>query len=189
MTVVTLMRPALRRVPDPPIVAGTAPAWRLIERSRGTALGNADLRGQTWVAGVAATSCSGRCRATAEALGQLAQRFSAAGIPVRVLLFDLDPATAAPADEGAAGSAPHAVVVVGAEDADAACAPALALLAPCGLAARPACAGLHDLSHAGRVTLVDGQGRLRGCYTTRPVGLDEVFWRAQHALAEPAPTR
>jgi protein SCO1/2 len=37
-----------------------------------------------------------------------------------------------------------------------------------------------DIAHTGKLVLVDQEGRIRGYYDSDPMGLDEVFFRAQH---------
>ena len=45
-------------------------------------------------------------------------------------------------------------------------------------------AGLIDIAHTGRFVLIDADGGIRGYYGVDEDGLDEIYHRSRHVLAE-----
>ena len=68
--ILTLIRPMLRRGPDPPPVLGQLPEFRLTE-SRGVPFGTSDLEGQVYVANFFFTRCVSICPLLTAAMGRL----------------------------------------------------------------------------------------------------------------------
>lgn len=179
--VVTLIRPALRHVPEPPPALATLPAWSLVDQA-GQPVGSATLAGQVHLVAVVSSACPGECRRTLDAAGRLEARLWQHAQPVRVLVLDLEPSGAAPLAAGRGWAADRVSVVGG--DSEAACSLAAALLAPLAGPRTLTCADRALIEHAERMTLVDGQGRVRGHYRLDELGLDEAFHRARRVVME-----
>jgi protein SCO1/2 len=178
---ITLMRPLLRRIPPPPPVLGTLPAFELVD-PHGKPFGSADLRGQVYVASFFFTRCPSVCPLLMTRMKQLQDRFRAGDIRgIHVVSITVDPANDTP--EVLRDAEPR----YGVDEAR------WTLLTGPPDRVRALCVdGFHvpgfeqayrgegDIPHTTKVVLVDREGRIRGYYDTDESGLDEVYWRAQH---------
>lgn len=185
--VITAIRPFLRHVPAPPPVLGHVPSYTLTDSS-GKPFGSADLRGHVYVANSFFTSCPSICPALMRSLAKLQDRYKAEGVlGIRLVSISVDPVNDTPArlQAYAAGigvdpkrwtlltGSPEeirAIVVGGFKTA---------MGEP---ATEPP--DLIDITHSGKLVLVDAEGGLRGYYDSDEMGLDEVFHRSQHVLHE-----
>ena len=181
---IPLLRPLLRRVPSPPEVLASLPPFRLIDQE-GKPFGSEELRGQVWVGNFIFTGCNSICPELTRSMRKLQQRYQAAGVPVRLVSFSVDPEDDTPqvlkdyARRHGADLSSWAFLT-GPE-------PAIRSLIMDGfkthLGRRQARAGnLVDIAHAPYFVLVDGSAGIRGYYGPDESGLDEVFHRSQHVL-------
>ncbi|MCZ7587017.1 MAG: SCO family protein [Deltaproteobacteria bacterium] len=90
MVLVTLMRPLLRHVPEPPPVIAQLPAFTLTDQN-GRDFGSADLAGHVYVANFIFTSCPSYCPKLTKAMKFLQDRYADAGHDVRLVSFSVDP--------------------------------------------------------------------------------------------------
>ena len=185
---ITAIRPFLRHVPEPPPILHTLPAYELVDDHERPFTADT-LRGKVWVAGFVFTSCPSTCPAVTRAMQDLHARFDRNDIDVEMVSFTVDPQRDTPqvlrayaeqvgADERwrfvtGDPAAIRAVVRDGfklgigdkeptVDDAD-----------------------LYDIAHSTKLALVDPDGNVRGLYGIEPdQGLDEIFHRAQHVMAE-----
>jgi len=181
----TLIRPLLRHIPEPPPVIGPLPEYTLVD-SDGQAFGSAQLRGQVYIVSFFFTSCRSICPAIMHGMLQLQQGFDARGIKgIHLVSISVDPETDTPGVLHAYGKDlgvdparwtlltgdPEKVrtLVVDGFKTPLAPAPATPL-------------NPIEIAHSGKVVLVDQSGGIRGYYDTDQMGLDEVFNRAQHVL-------
>ncbi|MBI2963280.1 MAG: SCO family protein [Deltaproteobacteria bacterium] len=179
--VITLMRPLLRRIPDPPPVIGQVPEFSLMTAS-GERYGSDELRGHVYVASFAATP------ARLQAMSSLARRYRDEGLDsIRLVSISAD------REDGAAARAREAakthgldprrwVLLHGPREQ-------VRELAEHGFRIEPAAAAAGrsaglDAAPGGEIFLVDAAGGLRGGYGADPLGLDEVFWRSRRVLEE-----
>ena len=185
--VITAMRPLLRHVPAPPPVLGHVPPYTLTDSS-GRPFGSVDLAGHAYVASFFFTSCPSICPALMRAVARLQDRYKAEMVEgVRLVSISVDPAHDTPARLQAyaagIGADPkrwtlltgspeqiRAVVVDGFKTA----------MSEPGTQTPD----LIDITHSGKLVLVDAEGGLRGYYDSDEMGLDEVFHRSQHVLHE-----
>jgi protein SCO1 len=185
-TVVTLMRPLLRRIPPPPPVLGEVPAFSLVAPD-GRAFGSKELRGHVYVASFFFTRCGSICPKLMEQLGRLARRYREDGFDVRVVSITVDPDHDTPERLRAAAARygaqePGWVLLTGSREAIRSLA-VDGLKLPVGdVASGPEDA--IDIAHSGKLVLVDPHGELRGYYDSTDVGLDEAYWRSRHVLDE-----
>ncbi len=180
---ITLVRPCLRRVPEPPPL-GPAIAAFAFHDTGGAPLTLADLRGQVWVASVTANDC-GPCARAQGAMRRLQDLFERDRIDVRLVTFVAESAGTDAArvqsDENRFGAnAPRWRFALDATGAVNAWVPGVVSLVtdPARVFRGPGDAWFG----ANALILVDGEGRTRGVYGTDDLGVDEVYYRAQHVL-------
>ena len=185
--VITAMRPLLRHVPAPPPVLGRVPPYTLTD-SGGLPFGSADLAGHVYVVNFFFTSCPSICPALMRSMAKLQDRYGAERVEgIRLVSISVDPANDTPTRlreyAAAVGADPNrwtlltgspglirAIVVDGFKTA---------MSEP---GTQPP--DLIDITHSGKLVLVDAEGGLRGYYDSDEMGLDEVFHRSQHVLHE-----
>ena len=171
---ITAMRPLLRHEPAPPPVLSQLPEWALVDSS-GASFGSADLAGRVWIASFFLTRCAAGCPALTRALASLQQRYRDSGIEdVRLVSISVDPGFDTP-ERLADYAELHGIdptswkLLTGDEQRVR------------DLVQR----GFHTpVEHSERLVLVDRAGAIRGSYGSDASGLDEVFHRSRHVLAE-----
>ncbi len=182
VTLLTAIRPLLRFEPAPPPKLGDVPAFTLVNQE-GEPFGSADLAGRPYIASFFFTRCRSICPALVHSLQLLQARMEREGVEgVRIVTFSVDPEYDTPERlreyTAAVGADPERwVFLTGSRDA------MKRLLVegfkvPLGRPEEIA-PGLTDIAHTGKLVLVDGQGWIRGYYSTDGEGLDEIFHRAQ----------
>lgn len=185
IVVLTLLRPALRFDPEPPVVLNTLPEFRLTA-STGESFGSRELAGSVWVANFIFTRCVSICPGLTEAMSRLDRRYAEAGIDVRLVSVSVDPDHDTPEVLAAYGRE-HGIdprrwtLLTGAQE------PLRELVQQgfrTAMGIPEATGNLVDVAHSGKFVLVDGQGRIRGYYDSDGEGLDELFHRARHVLDE-----
>jgi protein SCO1/2 len=187
IVVLTLIRPLLKFEPDPPPVMGKIPAFSLVDQD-GERFGSADLEGRVYVANFFFTSCATICPPMMRAVSTLQNRYRDEGVDeIHLVSITVDPETDTPerlteyaarfdADPGRwtllTGDLEEIrrVAVEGFRTA---------------MGDRVEVAeGFFDIAHAGKLVLVDTQGRIRGYYDYDALGLDELYHRSRHVLDE-----
>jgi hypothetical protein len=171
----TLTRDCMRRVPEPPPVLGQLAAWK---STRGEPLSSEALAGRAYLLQVVPADCAERaaCQQPDPVTVRIAQGLFHTKVPVPVVVMSAGSAAAAAAQTDA--ELKRAVVAPGDLLAVAASAAAVAQ-APEGSADG------DFVRLAGRILLVDQEGRLRGLYplTGEHAG-DEAYHRARHVFGE-----
>lgn len=190
----TAIRPLLRHVPEPPPVLLTLPTdYALVDQDERPFTPDT-LRGKVWVAGFVFTSCPSTCPAVTRAMQDLRARFDRTGVEVEMVSFTVDPATDTPAvlrayADQAGADHDHWRFVTG----DPARVVALVrdgFKLGIGTPEPAATAPQYDIAHSTKLALVDPDGNVRGYYGIEPdQGLDEIYHRAQHVMAEAKRTR
>jgi hypothetical protein len=152
----TLIRPCLRRVPEPPPVQGTFPSLDLIGAGGGIIRG-VSLRGSVWVLSFENQPCDAPCRERRGRMQELADAFKDFHLGgIRLLDVDIGPEVSADP------------------------APPLWLAARIGEDELDAFGGAARIGH---LLIVDSSGGLRGWYQGDKDGFNEVYNRAQHVRA------
>lgn len=187
IALLTLMRPLLRRVPEPPPVLGQLPAYTLVDQDD-RSFGSEDLAGTVYVTSFFFTRCSSICPLLMKTMDDLRARYDAAHVDgVRLVSISVDPEHDTPerlrdyATErdldlrrwSLLTGEPQAVRALTEKGFMTAMGGAPGEGAPD-----------FDILHSGKLVLVDGAGRIRGYYDSDALGLDEVFHRSRHVLAE-----
>ncbi len=185
MVTLCALRPLTRHIPDPPEVSATLPAFDLLDHN-GQPFNAYALRGHTWVAGFVFTRCTTTCPMVTAAMKQLHERFTRMQYDIALVSLSVDPSHDTPQV-----LANHAQAwrvqdenwrfVTGREQA-------MRALVEGGFRlgmGQPQTqdGGMMDIAHATKLALVDGRGRVRGFYGTDTEGLDELFERTTHVLA------
>ena len=193
------IRPLLRYEPAPPPMLYRVPPFSLVD-ARGEPFGSAQLEGQVYVVDFIFTRCRSICPLLTQAMSRLDQRYRESGTAgIRLVSVTVDPAYDTPQmlqEYGAAHGIepdrwslltgpPEAIrslltegfrLPLGAEPGQA---------APASDSGPPPDEGdLIDIAHTGKLVLVDRQGGVRGLYDIDDAGLDEIFHRSRHVLAE-----
>lgn len=183
----TLLRPLMRHIPDPPPVLGQLPAFSLLT-TEGQPFGSEELSGQVYVASFFFTRCTTICPFLTQAMSELDARYRREGVEgihlvgisvdpehdtTEVLqeyaqLWEIDPQrwTLLTGDLEAI----QRLVVDGFMTA---------------MDRQPQAENRPlEIAHSGKLVIVDQRGAIRGYYDYDEMGLDEVFHRSQHVLYE-----
>jgi protein SCO1/2 len=186
---ITVLRPRLRHVPDPPAKMFQLPAGLELVDEHGQPFSVERMQGKVWVAGFVFTSCPSTCPAVTRAMADLRERFDRMQVDVEMISFSVDPVRDTPTvlreyAERVGVSTEHWHFVTG----DPATVRALVRDGfKLGIGDREpkGDAGMYDIAHSTKLALVDGDGAVRGFYDIEPdAGLDEIFHRSQHVIAE-----
>jgi protein SCO1 len=183
----TLIRPLLRHIPDPPPVLSQLPEFSLVG-SDGKPYGSAELKGQVYIASFFFTSCRSICPAIMKGVARLQNGFAERKIDgIRLVSISVDPEHDTPEvltdyAKGLGIDPNRWTLLTGDPEAvrrlvvDGFKTP---LASPAPERPEP-----MDIAHTGKLVLVDGSGRIRGYYDSTELGLDEVYNRAQHVLRQ-----
>ena len=87
---VPLGRSFLRRIPAPPPMLGTLPAFALTDQT-GHPFGTRELRGKVWVANFIFTSCAGSCPLLSQKMAEVARRGRHLGPDFHLVSLTVDP--------------------------------------------------------------------------------------------------
>jgi protein SCO1/2 len=183
----TLIRPLLRHVPEPPPVLSQLPAFTLVGVD-GKPFGSAELRGQVYVANFFFTSCRSICPAIMHGMSRLQDGFAQRNIGgIRLVSISVDPEhdtheVLAEYGKGM-GVDPRQWTLLTGDPEQVRRLVVEGFKTPV-VDPPPGGAGPIDIAHSGKLVLVDGSGRIRGYYGTDEMGLDEVYNRAQHVLRQ-----
>ena len=184
------MRPLLRYEPAPPPVLYRLPPFSLTD-SAGRPLGSTELEGQVWVADFIFTRCGSICPLLTQAMSRLDRRYRENGIEgIHLVSISVDPEFDTPqvlAEYGAAhGIDPRRwSLLTGPTET-------IRVLITEGFrfaydpdpSAPADGSDLIEIAHTGKLVLVDRHGGVRGLYDIDESGLDEIYHRSQHVLAE-----
>ena len=181
-----LVRPLLRRVPDPPPRVGSLPSFELVDQA-GRRFSDEDLAGNVYVVDFFFTTCQSICPRLTRAMKTLQDRFEHNRIPVRLLSITVDPENDTPevlaayAKKYGADTA-RWTFVTGTEVE-------VRHLIVEGFKTHMGQKekigdNLIDISHAGLFVIVDGESGIRGYYRPDQQGLDEMYHRSQHVLRQ-----
>lgn len=183
---ITAIRPLLRRIPEPPPVLLTLPEWSLTD-SEGRPFGSAELRGEVYVASFFFTRCTSICPLIMKAVSRLQSAYRERGIEgIRLVSITVDPEHDTPevlreyAEKIQAEPARWTLLTGDLEAIRALLEDGFKVPVGEGTTAT----GVFDIAHTGKLVLVDREGRIRGYYDIDDMGLDEVFHRSRHVLAE-----
>lgn len=191
----TALRPLLRHIPEPPPVLGEVPAFTLIDQD-GRRFGRDELLGRVTIANIFCTQCDSASSEVMKGLRRIEDAYKERGINgIGFLSVSMDPSADTPerlreyarvigaeagrwtfltGDIGVV----HGLVLHLFKDSSAIDAKGEAREAP---SRRAAGANTRPL------VLIDQRGRIRGWYAVDEMGLDEIYNRAQHVLAQSAP--
>jgi protein SCO1 len=184
----TLIRPMLRYIPEPPPVLYTLPSDYALVDHQGRPFTPDTLAGEVWVAGFIFTSCPSSCPAVTRAMSDLADRFARNKVDVKMVSFTVDPERDTPQvlstyAEQVGADPSRWRFVTGEPDAIRSLVTQGFRL---GVGDRQAMEGdVYDIAHSTKLALVDGEGRVRGYYGIEPdEGLAEIYERADRVLQE-----
>ena len=183
----TLIRPLLRHVPDPPPVLSQLQDFSLTGMD-GRPYGSAELRGQVYVANFFFTSCRSICPAIMTGMVRLQNGFAAKDLQgILLVSISVDPEHDTPEvlaeyAKGLGVDPLRWVLLTG--DPEKVRHLAVDGFKTAVVPPPPDAPGPMDIAHSGKLVLVDGFGRIRGYYDTDELGLDEVYNRAQHVLRQ-----
>jgi len=179
VVVLTLIRPCLRRIPDPPPVTGRFPAVALAD-ALGAAVDPATAGGSVFIVLYLRGSCGEPCATALERLREIHETYAVErvdGIRLLTVVAEEGPAPAGPERlRGVAAAVGAASPRWSFVSGDAAALGAVeAAVAGDGAAAPPM-----------RLAIVDRGGNLRGTYAADADGFNEVYNRARHVRDAPS---
>lgn len=183
---IPLMRPLLRRIPDPPPVIGQVPPFELTDQ-RNKPFSFSDLEGDVYVVNFIFTRCGSICPLLSRSMARLQERYEMYGIDeVKLLSISVDPEYDTPerlseyADLYDADPERWTFLTGGVD--------AIEQLVVGGfktaIGEPTEETGVMDIAHSGYFVLVDPQGGIRGYYGVDGEGLDEIYHRSRHVLNE-----
>jgi hypothetical protein len=159
---ITLIRPCLRRVPEPPPVQGDFPAAVNLAGTGGGVIRGVSLRGSVWVMSFEAEACDAACAERRARMKELADAFTGFHLGgIRLLNIDVGP-------DAVEDPRPPLWIAAHLDEPD---------LAQFGGASR-----------LGHLLIVDPSGGLRGWYAGDKDGFNEVYNRAQHVRSATQPS-
>jgi protein SCO1 len=184
----TVMRPMLRHIPDPPAVLYALPGDYALVDHLERPFTPETLAGEVWVAGFVFTSCPSSCPAVTRAMSDLADRFARNKVDVKIVSFTVDPerdtpeVLAAYAEQAGADPARWRFVTGDPDAVRALVSEGFKL----GVGNRQTVEDdVYDIAHSTKLALVDGEGQIRGFYGIEPdEGLAEIYERADRVLQE-----
>lgn len=169
----TLVRPCLRRIPEPPPVTGRFPEATLVDADGGP-FDRDRMAGAVWVVAFLAEDCGEPCDLARRHLVELDETYAALRVGgirmVRVAASDTPPPGGGA--EPAAGP-PRRVLALGPPE----------VVRDLGAAV----CGAWPPPSPGCLAIVDTAGNLRGHYAADTDGFNEVYNRARHVRDAPAP--
>jgi protein SCO1/2 len=179
---ITALRPFLRHVPEPPPVLGTAPAFHMVDQG-GRPFGSDELKGQVYVASFFFTRCTSICPKLMYQVRTLQDRLKSEHQEgIHLVSISVDPENDTPANLASyaenVGADPARWTLLTGEKERLFDILEKGFKVPLGEPMTTPTA--IDIAHTGKLVLVDKEGRIRGYYDSDPMGLDEVFFRAQH---------
>jgi protein SCO1/2 len=183
----TLIRPLLRHVPEPPPVLSQLPDYELVNAD-GAPYGSEELRGQVYVANFFFTSCRSICPPIMKGMLRLQDGFAQRNVDgVRLVSISVDAENDTPSELAIYGKAmgvdPRRWTLLTGKPEQVRRLVVEGFKTPL-ITTPPGGPEPIDIAHTGKLVLVDGSGRVRGYYDSDEMGLDEVFNRAQHVLRE-----
>jgi protein SCO1/2 len=183
----TLIRPLLRHVPEPPPVLSQLPEFSLVGID-GKPYGSAELAGQVYIASFFFTSCRSICPVIMKGVARLQDGYAQRKIEgIRLVSISVDPEHDTPAVLAdyakGMGVDPLRWTLLTGEPEVVRRLVVLGFKTPLG-EPPPEAPEPMDIAHTGKLVLVDAHGRIRGYYDSNELGLDEVYNRAQHVLRQ-----
>lgn len=169
----TALRPLLRHIPEPPPVVGDVPPFTLIDQD-GRPFGRNELLGRVTIANLFCTECGSASPEVMKGMRRIEDAYKDRGID-RIVLLSISTDPGADTLERLREYAR----AIGAEPGR-----WTFLTGDAGAAHDLAVGVFKDTSRP--LVLIDQQGRIRGWYAADEMGLDEVYNRAQHVLAQSA---
>ena len=181
---IPLMRPLTQRYPKAPPVFGALPAFQLVDQE-GKPYGRSNMKGDVHIVMLFVTRCPTICPKMIKAMKRLRKGFAFHKMPVKMLSITVDPGHDTPkilrAYRKKFGIKGQDWRFLTSKDEA-----AVMRLARQGLKTavnRPKkLESMFDISHSGKLILVDRKGRIRGYYSTTKQGLNEAFHRTQHVV-------
>ncbi|MEZ4451174.1 MAG: SCO family protein [Nannocystaceae bacterium] len=188
ITLITVMRPLTRHVPEAPAVILEVPDFHLVDQD-GRPFDLGTMRGKVWVAGFIFTRCPSTCPKITQAMIGLQEKFETFGHDAHLVAFSVDPENDTPevlaryaATVGAdperfrfvtgPREAMESLVIGGFK---------LAMDKPAPVPGQPT---MIDIAHSTKLAIIDPNGGIRGFYSTDELGLDEIYHRTQHVLRD-----
>jgi protein SCO1/2 len=185
MIFITVLTPLTRRVPAPPPVISTVPAFTLTGPN-GSPFGSTELKNKVYVASFIFTRCQSVCPLIVQHLGELQQRILFSRLPLTLVSLTVDPEHDTPsvlksfAEKVGADPATWTFLTGSRDDLVAVVEQGFTV----GVGAPTLTNGLMDIAHSQKLILVDGQSRIRGFYNASSEGVDEIFSRAEAVVGE-----
>lgn len=172
--VFSIGRAVTRKLPDPPPVLVSLPAFSLTSE-KGTPFGSAELRGKVWIASFMFTSCPTICPKLMERMAEIQHRTRNAGTGVHLVSVSVDPETDTPERLATFArrfkASPYRWTFLTGEQK------ALEDTVVKGFKlamGRDLESGMQFF-HSERFALVDGEGRVRGYYESDKPGIDKLL--------------
>jgi len=171
--VLTLIRPCLRRVPEPPPPTGRFPDVALVDQT-GRPFGRDTMSGDVWVVAFLREGCGEPCDAALRRLREIGTTYAALHVDRIRLLSVVAASEGVKKRIAAAGADPSRWVFASGGPA------AVRVLAT-------AACGAPEPASPGCLAIVDAGGNLRGHYAADADGFNEVYNRARHVRDAPRP--
>jgi protein SCO1/2 len=186
LAALVLLPELLRRQRQPPPVLGQLPSFTLLD-TEGRPYGDADLRGQVWVADFIFTRCQTICPILTAAMSRLDERYRRRDAAIRLVSVTVDPDYDTPNVLRAYGRR-HGIdprrwaLLTGDREAIRRLVVGSFMLDLGEVEQTDT--GLIEIAHSGKLVLVDGAGRIRGYFGTDETGLEQLYRRSLQIARE-----
>jgi protein SCO1 len=174
MAVASVALAVSRRLPEPPPVYLTLPAFELTSEKK-LPFGSEQLRGKVWVASFVFTSCPAACPRLMQKMGEVQHRTRNASEAVDLVTFTVDPENDTPEKLAAYGKRFKANPVRWTFLTGDLAQIENTVVKGFKLAMGKDAENLFQIFHSERFVMVDGQGRIRGYYEADKEGIDKLM--------------
>ncbi len=172
-----LYRSMNRELPQELPIYSTLPDYKLIDEN-GKPFGSNQLKGRVYIAAFHFTRCPSICPKLMENLQQIQKRIKGVGQAAAIVAYTVDPETDTPKvlfnKARELNANPYVWKFLTGKKNELSNLLIDGFKVPMG-EAKPVEKNMYDISHAGKLVLVDGAGKIRGYYSTDRVSIDKLM--------------
>lgn len=190
--VITFASRAFRKMPPPPEVISHIPAYTLTNQD-GQSFGSENLKGKTYIVNFFFTSCTTVCPLLMQKMNEIHKRYVMSKADISIVSITVDPEVDTPevlkayAQKNNFDLQQWHLLTGKKEEVRSLIESGFQL--HLGVKEAIGESSFYEIAHSLKVGIIDGEGGLRGFYSTDPEGLEEIFHRSIHVLTYMGQTR